>query len=468
VGNGTFVGATLICGSALDLRKVLAMIRSTKLSDNLTARIARGVGTDGTTNSLDQLGGSMDRRGVRVVALGAVLALTTGLLAGTASARTKHQDSGGEKTEIIIAALGPFFDATTGTESSEWPAAVKARVKAANKAKELGPDVTLKVLECDTGLDPNDTEACARDAIEQGAVASVGFNGTTGANLLPILEGAGIPAIGTVPVSPNETTSPVSFPFTSGVPGAFEALPIALGEKDATSQGLVLTDLGAATATAQLFVDDSVARQGYTLAEPVTVAPDQTDFAPIVASATAGDPEGLNVFIIGEAAATFIRQLRQGGYEGVLSSGSPFLTGSVIEALGDDANGIQVPSLLRWQKSAGGKQYLKEMKKYAKGEATTDLGSNYWLSTWVTIDLLAKIIDEGGTPDAASLLAAAGALEDYDTQGMTPPITTTASPEVDLPIPLERFYNPTVFMFEIKKGKVVETGKDFINPFEKQ
>ena len=409
----------------------------------------------------------MDRRGVRVVALGAALALTTGMLGGSASARTSHQ-GGGEKTEIVIAALGPFFDANTGTASSEWPAAVKARVKAANKAKALGPDVTLKVFECDTGLDPNDTETCAREAIDEGAVASVGFNGTTGANLLPILEGAGIPAIGTVPVSPNETTSPISFPLTSGVPGAFEALPIALGEQGATGQGLVLTDLGAATATAQLFVDDSVTRQGYTLAEPVTVAPDQTDFAPVVAAATSGDPEGLSVFIIGEAAATFIRQLRQGGYEGVLSSGSPFLTESVIEALGDDANGIQVPSLLRWQKSAGGKQYTKEMKKYAKGEAVTDLAANYWLSTWTTIELLGQIIDDGGTPDAASLLEAAGALDGFDTQGMTPPITTTASPTVDLPIPLERFYNPTVFMFEIKKGKMVETGKDFLNPFEQQ
>lgn len=407
----------------------------------------------------------MDRKCVRVVALGAALTLMIGVLGGSAAARTNHQSSGG-KTEIVIAALGPFFDANTGTESTEWPAAVKARVKAANKAKELGADVTVKVLECDTGLDPNDTEACARDAIEQGAVASVGFNGTTGANLLPILEGAGIPAIGTVPVSPNETSSPVSFPLTSGVPGAFEALPIALGEKGATDQGLVVTDLGAATATAQLFVDNSIERQGYSLAEPVIVAPDQTDFAPIVAAATAGDPEGLSVFIIGDAAANFIRQLRQGGYEGVLSSGSPFLTQSVIKALGDDANGIQVPSLLRWQKSAGGKQYTKEMKKYAKGEAITDLAANYWLSTWTTIELLGQIIDDGGTPDAASLLAAAGALDNFDTQGMTPPITTTASPAVDSPFPLERFYNPTVFMFEIKKGKMVETGKDFLNPFE--
>ena len=401
---------------------------------------------------------------VRLVAIGAALTLVAGVLAGSASASTKRgSGGGGEKTEIVIGALGPFFDANTGTESTEWPAAVKARVKAANKAKELGPDVTLKVFECDTGLDPNDTEQCVRDGVDQGVVASVGWNGTTGANFFPALESAGIPAIGSVPVSPSETSSPVSFPLTSGVPGAFEALPIALGEKGATKQALVVTDLGPATATALLFVENSVERQGYELGSQVQVAPDQTDFAPIVANATGDDPEGINTFVIGPAAGTFIQTLRQSGYEGELSSGSPFLTPAILESLGENADGIQVPSLLRWQKSKGGKQYLKEMKKYAKGEATTDLAANYWLSTWVTIELLKQIQDEGGTLDAASLLAAAGQLESFDTQGMTPPITTTSSVTIDSPFPLQRFYNPTVFMFEVKGDKMTETGKDFPN-----
>ena len=407
----------------------------------------------------------MHRKGVHVVAIGAALSLVAGVLAANASASTKRGSAGGgEKTEIVIGALGPFNVPSTGTNTQEWPAAVKARVKAANKAKELGPDVTLKVFECNTDLDPNKTEQCARDGVDKGIVASVGWNGTTGANLLPILESAGIPAIGTVPVSPTETSSPVSFPFTSGVPGVFEALPVALGEKDATKQSLVLTNLGAATATAQLFVQDSVDRQGYELGAQVQVEPDQTDFAPVVASATTDDPEGINVFVIGEPAATFIKQLRSSGYKGVLSSGSPFLTESVIKALGDDANGLQVPSLLRWQKSKGGKQFIGEMKKYAKGEAITDLAANYWLSTWVTIELLKQIIDEGGTPDAASLLAAAGQLQDFSTQGMTPPLTTTESPTIDSPFPLQRYYNPTVFMFEIKNGQDDRDGQELPQP----
>jgi branched-chain amino acid transport system substrate-binding protein len=408
----------------------------------------------------------MRHRGVRVVAALGTAALVVGLAGAGASAKTAAQGGSAKKT-ILVGALGPFFDANTGTKSSEWPAAVKARVKAFNKANEL-PGYKLAVFECDTGLDPNQTEQCARDAAAKGVIASVGFNGTTGTNLLPLLQSEGIPAVGTVPVSPAEVSNPDSFPFTSGIPGAFEALPVAIGNAGATKQSLVLTDLGAATAAGILFVDDSVKRQGYDLLNTVKVAPDQTDFAPIVASSTQGDPQGMSVFIIGEAAATYIKQLRQSGYKGKLSSGSPFLTQSLLDALGSDANGILVPSLLSWQKSKGGKQYIKEMKQYAKGQAITDLAANYWLSTWVVGDQVKAIVKAGGTPDAASLLAAMGKLSGYSTQGMTPPITTTQGVTVDSPIPLPRLFNDTVVMFQIKKGKVVQTSKQFLNPYEKQ
>ncbi|MGH9050857.1 MAG: hypothetical protein ACRDY4_14110, partial [Acidimicrobiia bacterium] len=105
----------------------------------------------------------------------------------------------------------------------------------------------------------------------------------------------------------------------------------------------------------------------------------------------------------------------------------------------------------------------------AEDEATTDLAANYWLSTWVVGDQLTDIIAAGETPDAATLLARMNALENYKTRGMTPPITTTGSaPAVDTPIPLERFFNPTVVRFEIRDGELVQVSKAFVNPFEVQ
>lgn len=400
----------------------------------------------------------------RVVAalLGAVLA--TSAVGSVASAESARR--GGGKGTILLGVVGPFTDPSTGTETPEWPAAAKARIKAINKAGGLGGQ-KVKAFVCDTSLDPNKTEQCARDAAAAGVVANVAFAGTTGANLLPILEEHGIASIGTIPVDPVGTSNPVSFPLTAGIPGAFEGLPILLGQEDATKQALVMTDLGAASAAAELFVKDSVERQGYSLGESIRFPPDTADFGPIAASATGNDPQGISMFIIGEAAATFVQQLRQSGYDGALSSGSPFLTEEVLDALGDDANGIRVVSLLSWQRGKNAKLFAKDMKKYAKGMALTDTSANYWFSTWVFEQVAKRVIEKGGTIDAASILAEMGTLENFDTGGMTPPLTTTESPVIDSPFPLPRFFNPTMVPFVIKNGRLKQTGPPF-NPFEKQ
>lgn len=399
----------------------------------------------------------------RAKAIGGVTAVVLALSAFSGAATS----AAATREPIVIAALGPFFDAFTGTESTEWPAAVQARVAALNASGELG-DYEVEVFVCDTGLDPNVTEQCARDAVAAGAVATVGFNGTTGGNLFPVLESAGLPVVGAVPSGPSELTSPMSFPLTSGVPGIFGALPMSLGLQGATTQALVLHDLGAASAIGQLFVEDSATRHGYTVAESIAMPLDQVDFAPVIASATRSDPAGISLFVIGEASATFIRQLRQTGYDGVVASASVFLTPAIVEALGDDAEGLQVPSLLSWQRSDGGQQYLAEMAQYAPEEAVSDLGANYWLSTWVVGEQIAEIIDSGETPDAATVLARMNQLDDFDTQGMTPPITTTQASNVVAPIPLDRLYNPTFVAFEIQDGNVVEVSGEFLNPFEEQ
>ena len=99
----------------------------------------------------------------------------------------------------------------------------------------------------------------------------------------------------------------------------------------------------------------------------------------------------------------------------------------------------------------------------------TDITANYWLSTWVFEQVATKIIKDGGTVDAASMLAGMNDLTDFDTGGMTPPISTTVPfvTPAAIPIQLPRMFNPTVVQFVIKKGKLKQVSPDFINPFEK-
>src|SRR5205823_7000059 len=124
-----------------------------------------------------------------------------------------------------------------------------------------------------------------------------------------------------------------------------------------------------------------------------------------------------------------------------------------INALGSNANGIQVVSLLSWQKGKNAKLFSKDMKQYAKGSPLTDITANYWLSTWVFEQVATKIIKDGGTVDAASMLAGMNNLTNFDTGGMTPPISTTVPfvTPAAIPIQLPRMFNPTVVQFVIKK-----------------
>jgi ABC-type branched-subunit amino acid transport system substrate-binding protein len=262
----------------------------------------------------------------------------------------------------------------------------------------------------------------------------------------------------------------VSFPFTSGVPGAFESLPIVLANAGARKQSLVVTDLGAAAAAALLFIDDAAKREGYDLPSDreIKAAPDTSDFAPIVASATNGDPEGIAVFLVGPAAATFLQQLKQSGYKGEIASGSPFLTPPVLKALGDTGNGMLVVSLLSWQKGKNAKLFAKDMNKYAKKAARTDVTANYWLSTWVFEQVAKQIADAGGTVDAAGVLAAMNQQSSLDTGGMTPTLDFTTDSTITKPFALTRLFNPTTTLFEVKGGKLVQKGTDFLNGFEKQ
>ncbi len=113
-----------------------------------------------------------------------------------------------------------------GTKSPELSGAVLAHAKTINNSGGIkdasGKTHKLVVVVCTTKLDPNQAETCARDAVAKDVVAVIGDNSTEGAQIFPILEPAGIPAIGNVVFSPVDATSKVAFPITSGIAGILE------------------------------------------------------------------------------------------------------------------------------------------------------------------------------------------------------------------------------------------------------
>jgi hypothetical protein len=59
-----------------------------------------------------------------------------------------------------------------------------------------------------------------------------------------------------------------------------------------------------------------------------------------------------------------------------------------------------------------------------------------------------------------------GKQDNFDTGGITPPLTTTA-PYTGGVFDLPRMFNPTVVYAKVVDGKIKRTSKEFINAFEK-
>ena len=409
----------------------------------------------------------------RFVTLGMLLVLAVSALtsvAGAAPTRARSAKFTGDP--IKVATMGEFDVASAGTKNPEWPGAVQARAKAINKAGGLkdasGKTHQLQVIVCNSALDPNKATQCANDAVAQKVVAVIGINSSEEPSMVPPLAAAGIPIIAPVPVDPSVTTSSVSFPITSGVPGDFIAMPQLLADRGATKISLIYPDIPGAAA-AKLFVSAGIKKAGAQDGGSVPVATDATDLTPAIVAATQNGTNGVVAFLLGNTQGTLLQQAKQQNITAKLATASAFLTPSLLSSLGSTTNGLYVvgTTVPITSKTKGGTMFSKDMNAFDKSLSQTDLAAQNWLGTWV-FERVAKTL-----PDitAASVLDAMGKVSNMDMGGLTPPLTTTtpfnsqSNPTFNALLP--RLYNPTVVYEQVKNGKVYVINKKnpFVNPF---
>lgn len=83
----------------------------------------------------------------------------------------------------------------------------------------------IEVVPClvSNPMSPDESQACARQLVDADVVAVLGGIGLSNGPALKVFEENGIPWVGGIPVNVDEMTSPVSFQFSGGSPGAFTA-----------------------------------------------------------------------------------------------------------------------------------------------------------------------------------------------------------------------------------------------------
>ncbi|WP_432198166.1 ABC transporter substrate-binding protein [Streptomyces sp. bgisy027] len=353
---------------------------------------------------------------------------------------------------MVIAQL----TATNQAETPQTVSAAKASASAINARGGIGGR-PLQILSCDDKVDANAAAACARKAVSDGAVATVGQVSAMGAAINPVLQQNGMANIGPYPLSASDFSSPSSFPLCAGGPAAIAGVARNLGTNGAETVGLAYFG-NAAGATSVPFVTTGLAGTGAKAGPKVPVPPGTADLAPVAAATTKGADAAV-LALQPDDAVHFVQVARQSGNTAKL--GMPAQDPGLFKKLGGAGDGLYVATQFAPQSSSvpGIKQFLADMEKYARGTRLDDYALNAWLGVQAFEKMLAQ--QKPATIDTATVKAGMSRLVNLDLGGVVAPYTTTKESEMP---GLNRIFGPQVQLGTIKNGQIVTDGK-WVNPF---
>ncbi len=152
----------------------------------------------------------------------------------------------------------------------------------------------IELVPCITSFSVEQSQACAQQLSQSDVVAVTGGIDITSNGSIPVLEQNQVPLIGGIPVNLEEMTSPISFQFSGGTPGAFAAFAHHAAESGAEKVAIAYGDYGPIKAAALEFGVAPLRQRGIEVTEvpfPIT----GTDFLPVLTKADEGDPDAIFV-----------------------------------------------------------------------------------------------------------------------------------------------------------------------------
>jgi ABC-type branched-subunit amino acid transport system substrate-binding protein len=307
----------------------------------------------------------------------------------------------------------------------------------------------LEVIYCNDKNDPNEAEKCARQAVDEKVVAVVGsFSLAGGARVIPILEAAMIPYVGSAVLSAEEMTSKVAFPITGSTPGTFMGAGRLLAEQGAMKVQGVRIDLDAAAGAIAL-VGIGLQGQGQELAGEVIVPLGSTDLAAQAQAALKGG-DGVAVALDEQTATLFFQALIDSGVDfqtfkvsGVASNVPP----STVARFGDQIDGLYYTSPFPALDDPALADAVFDIQSVNKDAKIDEIALSSYYSTLLVADIAKNL----ASVDAETMLTAMGQLDNYD-MGVFKYATMKerATPG------FTRLFNTMMYSFQIQNGKAVQ------------
>ena len=369
----------------------------------------------------------------------------------------KGEEQTAEDGGIKLLFIGQITDTANATSTPEAAAGIKAAVSRINdNGGLLGKPISLII--CDDKADPNEAAKCARKAVREKVVATVGNVSNHGNIILPVLESASIVSIGHNPISSQDFANPVAVPLQGGAPTAVAGATKLLYQQGARRIRVATVDSPAGS-HASSFAKAALTGTDTTLVGATLIPVGAPDYAGY-ATALIADTDGILISTNADQAARIIVALRQAGATQMLAVPALAVPPATRTQLGDKANGLLVASTVHPTKSTDRLQFQEDMAKYAKDAKLTEFSLRAWLAVTV---LERALIDaaptQGSQIDSKTVLTILGKLDNKVVSDLIPPLTTTQ----ERAAPFNRLFINQVMHAQITDGELVLISNEWHN-----
>jgi branched-chain amino acid transport system substrate-binding protein len=387
--------------------------------------------------------GKPSRLGAVALALGVMVGLFAPACGGTGTA---------EPAPIKVGSLVPVSVEAAG----QWVAGARAAAREVNSRGGIHGR-RIEIENCDDHRDPNLAEACARQLVRDGVVATAGSLTSLSMVEAPVLDQAGIPEVGSEAVNPEDTSLPTAFPLDGGI--VTQVIGQVFGAKRRGLHSLYIVSLDTPAGQLAISFASMAARAAGIQVVGAAFAPAATaDFTPYVRAAMQAHadvvwpalfPPWFSQLLTASkvAGATFLTCYPYGAVaprdvEELGGSRGPTEGSIQFGALPPVGASDRFPALLTF------KADMDAELAAGDADAAPGLRSGGPLAAWLSVEVIARILATLPRLDAAALLSALRTQPTVDTLGLTP----TWTPGHTGPKPFPRVTNPFGYLITQRNG----------------
>ncbi|MGE4426156.1 MAG: ABC transporter substrate-binding protein [Solirubrobacteraceae bacterium] len=325
--------------------------------------------------------------------------------------------SGGDATGDALRFVAIVDAAGAGDFTGSVRLGLDAALKEINDAGGVdGRPLAVEI--CKAASTPDSAAKCAREAVRDEDVLGIVGNFMQGPDgALPVLEKAKMASIGDYGLKANSLESPVSFPIASITSGFVNAALLPPAALKAKRVALAAADVPVSRAAAQQ-LRGVVGQAGAELVKSVFIPVTATDLSAPVQTLRGAKADAIIVILPDQGTKQFLQAYRQVDPRTPLVVTGTTVSSRSLKELGPAADNLYVG--VQFDLDSDGQRKLAGLVSNVDG--LDDIARN----SYVAVRLAARGLQGLDDPTRDGLLQALGQVEDFDVDGLTPPLDYTA------------------------------------------